>query len=103
MAVTAPAQTVEVVLRGDIQLGESPVWSQIDELLYFVDIDGKAVHSYDPRDGSHVKVDTPAKAAAVSGHGPAHHATRTVLLSDEMLLCPPVLRRTRALGNDGCV
>ena len=79
MAVVAPVQTAEVVLRGDIQLGESPVWSEVDELLYFVDIDGKAVHSYDPRDGRHVKVDTPAKAAAVSGDGPAEHLKRASL------------------------
>ena len=37
----------------------------MDNVLYFVDIDGKAVHSYDPSNGRHVKVDTPAKAAAV--------------------------------------
>ena len=37
----------------------------MDNVLYFVDIDGKAVHSYDPSDGRHFKVDTPAKAAAV--------------------------------------
>jgi len=37
----------------------------VDNVLYFVDIDGKAVHSYDPSNGRHVKVDTPAKAAAV--------------------------------------
>ena len=55
-----------MVLHKGIQLGESPVWSEVDNLLYFVDIDGKAVHSYDPSDGRHIKVDTPAKAAAVS-------------------------------------
>ena len=65
MAVSAPPQTAEVVIRTGIQLGESPVWSAVDNLLYFVDIDGKAVHSYDPSNGHHVKVDTPAKAAAV--------------------------------------
>jgi len=37
----------------------------VDNVLYFVDIDGKAVHSYDPSNGRHTKVDTPAKAAAV--------------------------------------
>ena len=65
--MAAPPRTAEVVLRGDVQLGESPVWSDVDNLLYFVDIDGKAVHSYDPSNGRHVKVDTPAKAAAVRG------------------------------------
>ena len=42
------------------------VWSEVDNLLYFVDIDGKAVHSYNPSTGRDFKVDTPAKAAAVS-------------------------------------
>ena len=65
MSVAAPPLAAEVVLRGDIQLGESPVWSEVDNVLYFVDIDGKAVHSYDPSDGRHFRVATPAKAAAV--------------------------------------
>lgn len=46
--------------------GESPIWSGVDSLLYFVDIDGKAIHSYDPGTGAHDKLDVPALIGAVS-------------------------------------
>ncbi len=39
---------VECVLRADAQLGECPVWSPEEGVLYWVDIDGCAVHAFDP-------------------------------------------------------
>lgn len=44
--------TVECVWSGGAQLGESPVWSPETGLLYWVDIDGCAVHAFNPRDGT---------------------------------------------------
>ena len=45
------ASTVEEVLAVGAQLGESPVWSAEQGLLYWVDIDGCAVHAFDPATG----------------------------------------------------
>ena len=48
-----------------LKKGESPVWSGVDNLLYFVDIDGKNIHSYDPATGAHEKLAMPAMVASV--------------------------------------
>ncbi len=42
----------ESVLSVGALLGESPVWSPEDGLLYWVDIDGCAVHGFDPGAGT---------------------------------------------------
>lgn len=42
----------ELVLAAGAELGECPVWSRDDGLLYWVDIDGYAVHAFDPADRS---------------------------------------------------
>ncbi|MEA2002197.1 MAG: SMP-30/gluconolactonase/LRE family protein, partial [Actinomycetota bacterium] len=42
----------ECVLAADARLGESPVWSVEQSLLYWVDIDGCAVHAFDPASGA---------------------------------------------------
>jgi sugar lactone lactonase YvrE len=36
------------VLPARAQLGECPIWSPADARLYWVDIDGRAIHRYDP-------------------------------------------------------
>lgn len=46
---TAP--TIERVTGGGILLGECPVWSTQEHVLYWVDIDGHAVHRFDPSTG----------------------------------------------------
>ena len=45
------ALDISVVLRARTEIGESPVWSQRTQELYFVDIAGQAIHSYRPSDG----------------------------------------------------
>lgn len=42
---------IEVVTSEPAQLGEGPVWSDAEQVLYWIDIDGKAVHRYDPSTG----------------------------------------------------
>lgn len=44
--------TVECVLPAAARLGECPVWSPEEGLLYWVDIDGRAVHAFDPAAGT---------------------------------------------------
>lgn len=42
---------LDCVHKGDHVLGESPVWSVQDEALYWVDIQGPAIHRLDPAAG----------------------------------------------------
>jgi len=42
---------IEVVVSDPAELGEGPVWSEAEQVLYWIDIDGKAVHRYNPSTG----------------------------------------------------
>lgn len=42
---------VHQAVTGDILLGECPVWSSVEDALYWIDIDGHAVHRFDPSTG----------------------------------------------------
>ena len=44
-------ENVHRAATGGILLGECPVWSQLEQALYWVDIDGHAVHRLDPSTG----------------------------------------------------
>lgn len=43
------AVVVDVFPRAGVVVGENPVWSERDQLLYYVDIVGRSVHALDPR------------------------------------------------------
>lgn len=43
---------VDVAVPAGALLGESPVWSPEESVLYWVDIDGRLVHRYDPATGT---------------------------------------------------
>ena len=43
--------SVEVAVAEPATLGECPVWSPGESLLYWTDIDGRAIHRYDPSSG----------------------------------------------------
>lgn len=45
---------VEAVVTAGVRLGEGPVWDTEEQCLYWVDIQGKAIHRYDPVTGSDV-------------------------------------------------
>lgn len=49
------------VLDVGAQLGECPVWNPDDDRLYWVDIDGRALHAYDPESGEDEQHDLPAR------------------------------------------
>lgn len=42
------AHTAELILDEKAALGEGPIWDAAEQVLYWVDIDGKKVHIYDP-------------------------------------------------------
>ena len=43
---------MECVLDVGAKLGECPTWSSEQGLLYWVDIDGRAIHAFDPAGGA---------------------------------------------------
>jgi sugar lactone lactonase YvrE len=43
--------TVECVLDVHAELGECPVWSGRDQCLFWVDVEGRVIHRYDPSTG----------------------------------------------------
>ena len=55
-----------IVLRAAARLGECPIWSPADERLYWVDIDGLAIHRYDPRSGLDAWRPAPGRPAALA-------------------------------------
>ncbi len=52
---------IECVVDGGALLGECPVWSDREQVLYWVDIDGRAVHRYDPSNGEDHARSTPGR------------------------------------------
>lgn len=57
---------ISLALRAHTQIGESPVWSQRTQELYFVDIAGQQIHTYRPSDGRHRVFDVPDLVTSVS-------------------------------------
>ena len=43
--------TVDVVVPGGAVLGECPLWSVGEQVLYWIDIEGRAIHRFDPSTG----------------------------------------------------
>lgn len=42
---------VDVVVPGGAALGECPIWSVEEHVLYWIDIEGRAIHRFDPATG----------------------------------------------------
>lgn len=71
---------LDVVSGPPALLGECPVWSSTEQVLYWEDIDGRAIHRFDPstgrsdqrllsgRPGSFVLTDTPGVLLVASEH-----------------------------------
>ena len=54
------------VMPAGAQLGECPIWSPRDARLYWVDIDGRAIHRYDPATGLDDQRPTPGRPASLA-------------------------------------
>lgn len=64
--------TVECVVAGGALLGECPVWSEAESKLYWIDIDGKAIHRYDPASGGNETISTGGRPGSIAlTHDPA--------------------------------
>ncbi|HEV2527501.1 MAG TPA: SMP-30/gluconolactonase/LRE family protein [Thermomicrobiales bacterium] len=75
MTRSTPELTVSLVLDLPLQLGEGAIWHEGECKLYFVDIQGKTLHRFDPRTGEHAVV---LEGQTISG--------MTVQETDELLL-----------------
>lgn len=54
------------VLPAGAQLGECPLWEPNEARLYWVDIDGRAIHRYDPATGTDERRSTPGRPGALA-------------------------------------
>jgi sugar lactone lactonase YvrE len=54
------------VLPAAAQLGECPTWSPDDARLYWIDIDGRAIHRYDPATGLDEHRPTPGRPGSLA-------------------------------------
>lgn len=52
MSKTLQTQTAELVLDANAIVGEGPIWHPHEQLLYWVDIEGRNLHLYDPETGN---------------------------------------------------
>ncbi len=57
---------IECVLDVRARLGECPVWSQRDQNLYWVDIDSRLIHRYDPATDNDETRSTPGRPGAIA-------------------------------------
>ncbi|HYH55782.1 MAG TPA: SMP-30/gluconolactonase/LRE family protein, partial [Anseongella sp.] len=59
------AQTVNLVLDAKATLGEGALWHPLEQQLYWVDIEGKLLHIYDPASGKDRELPTGEKVGTV--------------------------------------
>jgi len=56
----------ELALRAEAIVGESPVWSVREKVLYWVDIPSGEVHRFDPRTGNDKSSELPQPVSALA-------------------------------------
>ncbi len=56
----------EVVLPIRAELGECPLWSGRDACLYWIDIDSRSVHRYDPASGDNITRELPGRPGSIA-------------------------------------
>lgn len=56
---------VDVAVRAGALLGECPLWSPDEEVLYWEDIDGRLVHRYDPATGVDLTRELPGRPGSM--------------------------------------
>jgi L-arabinonolactonase len=65
-AVPGTDTAATCVLPARAQLGECPLWSPTEQRLYWVDIDGRSVHRFDPATGADEHVEVPGRPASLA-------------------------------------
>lgn len=56
MGTTLNPRRVECVVRGNDQLGETPLWCERERMLWWLDIERPRLQSFDPASGAHAAV-----------------------------------------------
>jgi sugar lactone lactonase YvrE len=59
-------EQIQVLYDTPMQLGECPLWHPEESALYWVDIEGRAVHRHDPRLGTHKSWSLPAEPGCIA-------------------------------------
>jgi sugar lactone lactonase YvrE len=77
-----PFEDIRVAYDHPMAVGECPLWHHGEKSLYWVDIDGFAVHRLDPASGAHTewKMDSEPSAIAIHASGGLVVAQRTGLV-----------------------
>jgi len=57
---------VECVVVEPVKLGESPMWSVSEQKLYWVDIEGPALHRFDPATGRDESWSMPEEVGSIA-------------------------------------
>lgn len=57
---------VECVVPGRALLGECPLWSHQEGVLYWIDIDGEEVHRFDPSSGEDLHRELPGRPGSIA-------------------------------------
>ncbi len=57
---------MECVVPGGALLGECPLWSDREQRLYWVDIEGQAIHRYDPATGIDEQRSVPGRPGSIA-------------------------------------
>ena len=55
-----PDSTMTCVLDAQASLGECPLWSTAEQVLYWIDINAPALHRFDPRSGTNTTMPMPS-------------------------------------------
>ncbi len=79
----SPAATLNCVLDARASLGECPVWSVVEQALYWVDINAPALHRFDPLTGRDAAMPMPA---AIGSFGLRERGGYVVALRDGIWL-----------------
>lgn len=59
-------EQAQIVFNAPMQVGECPLWHPVEAALYWIDIDGRAVHRLDPASGAHRSWDMPAEPGCIA-------------------------------------
>ncbi len=59
-------KNISAILDARMQLGECPIWHLKEAALYWIDIDGRAVHRFDPINGTHQHWAMPSEPGCIA-------------------------------------
>ena len=109
--MSSTAQAPELVLDARASTGESPTWSEPEQVLYWIDVEGPFLHRFDPRTGQDRSWAMPSQigAFALCRSGCVLVALRTGLArvdlttgSFDLLAAPPYNPQTHRFNDGKC-